>query len=388
MNYSFDEIIDREGTSCVKWDLRDKIFGTSDVLPMWVADMDFKTPEFISEAIIQRAQHAVYGYTYRTAGYYSSIINWMQSHHEWTIERDWILFSPGVVPVLYMATLAFTNPGDKVLIQTPVYPPFYDAVLKNNRQLVFNPLILNGNQYEVDFNDLDQKLAGTKMMILSNPHNPVGRVWTKDELLEIGRLCLKHQVLLISDEIHCDLVFSAYKHIPTASLSPEIAANTITCLAPSKTFNTAGLSTSNVVVSNPLLRSKLNGIIQSVHVDSGNIFGAIASEAAYTHGDEWHKRLIEYLEGNLNLVRTFLKERLPEIKLTEPEATYLLWLDFRELGISQSELVKLLIDKARLGLNDGTDFGIEGTGFMRLNIGCPKSLLIEGLERLENALKK
>ena len=388
MNYSFDEIIDREGTSCVKWDLRDKVFGNSDVLPMWVADMDFKTPEFISEAIIHRAQHAVYGYTYRTEGYYSSIINWMRSHHGWAIERDWILFSPGVVPVLFMATLAFTNPGDTVLIQTPVYPPFYDAVLKNNRQLVFNPLIQNGNRYEIDFKDLDLKLEGTKMMILSNPHNPVGRVWTKDELLEIGRLCLKHNVLLISDEIHCDLVFSAYKHIPTASLSPEIAAITITCLASSKTFNTAGLSTSNVVASNPILRSKLNGIIQSVHVDSGNIFGAIASEAAYTHGEEWHNRLIEYLESNVNLVRSFLKERLPEIKFIEPEATYLLWLDFRELNISQPELVKLLISKARLGLNDGTDFGIEGTGFMRLNIGCPKSLLIEGLQRLDNALKK
>jgi len=388
MNYSFDEIIDREGTSCVKWDLRDKVFGSSDVLPMWVADMDFKTPGFISDAIIQRAQHAVYGYTYRSEGYYSSIINWMQSHHGWAIERDWILFSPGVVPVLYMATLAFTNPGDTVLIQTPVYPPFYDAVLKNNRQLVFNPLIQNGNRYEIDFKDLDQKLAGSKMMFLSNPHNPVGRVWTKDELLEIGRLCLKHNVLLISDEIHCDLVFSAYKHIPTAGLSPEIAANTLTCLASSKTFNTAGLSTSNVVVSNPILKSKLSGIIQSVHIDAGNIFGAIASEAAYTFGEEWHKKLIEYLEGNVNLVRSFLKERLPEIKLIEPEATYLLWLDFRELGISQPELVKMLIGKARLGLNDGTDFGIEGTGFMRLNIGCPKSLLIEGLQRLENALKK
>ena len=388
MKYSFDEIIDREGTACVKWDLRDKVFGTSDVLPMWVADMDFKTPGFISEAIIQRAQHAVYGYSYRTKGYYTSLINWMQSHHGWAIERDWILFSPGVVPVLFMTTLAFTNPGDKVLIQTPVYPPFYDAVIKNNRQLVFNPLIQIGNRYEIDFNDLDLKLAGTKMMFLSSPHNPVGRVWTKDELLEIGRLCLKHHVLLISDEIHCDLVFNAYKHIPTAGLSPEIAENTLTCLASSKTFNTAGLSTSNVVVSNPILRSKLDGIIQSVHIDAGNLFGAIASEAAYAHGNEWHKQLIEYLEGNVDLVRSFLKEKLPEVKLIEPEATYLLWLDFRELGLTQPELVKLMIGKARLGLNDGAAFGSEGTGFMRLNIGCPKSILLEGLQRLENALKK
>ena len=387
MKYSFDEIIEREGTACVKWDLRDKVFGTSDVLPMWVADMDFKTPGFISDAIVQRAQHAVYGYSYRTEGYYTSIINWMQCHHGWAIKKDWILFSPGVVPVLFMATLAFTNPGDKVLIQTPVYPPFYDAVTKNGRQLVFNPLKQVGNRYEIDFEDLDQKLAGTKMMFLSNPHNPVGRVWTKDELLEIGRLCLKHHVILISDEIHCDLVFNAYKHIPAAGLSPEIAENTITCLASSKTFNTAGLSTSNVVISNPLLRSKLEGIIQSVHVDSGNLFGSIASEAAYTHGSEWHQQLIDYLEGNVNLVRTFLKDRLPEIKLIEPEATYLLWLDFRALGLSQPELVKLIIDKARLGLNDGTAFGIEGTGFMRLNIGCPKSQLLEGLERLEKALK-
>jgi cystathionine beta-lyase len=388
MKYSFDEIIDREDTACVKWDLRDKVFGTSDVLPMWVADMDFKTPGFISEAIIQRAQHAVYGYSYRTEGYYTSIINWMQSHHGWTIERDWILFSPGVVPVLFMTTLAYTNPRDKVLIQTPVYPPFYDAVTKNNRQLVFNPLKQVGNRYEIDFNDLDQKLVGTKIMFLSNPHNPVGRVLTKDELLEIGRLCLKHHVILISDEIHCDLVFNAYKHIPAADLSPEIADITVTCLASSKTFNTAGLSTSSVVISNPILRSKLEGIIQSVHVDSGNLFGSIASEAAYTHGHEWHKQLIDYLEGNVNLVRSFLKDKLPEVKLIEPEATYLLWLDFRELGLSQPELVKLMISKARLGLNDGTAFGCEGIGFMRLNIGCPRSMLLEGLERLEHALRK
>jgi cystathionine beta-lyase len=388
MDYSFDEIIDREGTACVKWDLRNKVFGNAEVLPMWVADMDFKTPGFITDAIIQRASHPVYGYSFRTEGYYESIINWMQTHHDWTIERDWIMFSPGVVPLLFMATLAFTLPGEKVLIQTPVYPPFYDAVLNNNRKLVFNPLILKGNRYEIDFEDLDLKLVGTKMMIISNPHNPVGRVWTKDELLEIGRLCLKHKVLLISDEIHCDLVFNAFKHIPMASLSPEIAANTITCLASSKTFNTAGLSTSHVVITNPELRSTLNKTIQSVHVDSGNLFGSVASEAAYTHGDEWHQQLIDYLEQNVNLVRSFLSDKLPAIKLIEPEATYLLWLDFRQLGLPQPELVKLLIDKAGLGLNDGTAFGIEGIGFMRINVGCPRSMLHDGLQRLANAFTK
>ena len=388
MNYSFDEIIDRGGTACVKWDLRDKVFGNPDVLPMWVADMDFKTPDFITNAVIQRASHPVYGYSYRTEGYYTSIINWMKSHHGWTIERDWISFSPGVVPVLYMATLAFTEPGDKVLIQTPVYPPFFDAVQKNNRQLVFNPLILKNNRYEIDFEDLDQKLPEVKMMIISNPHNPVGRVWTKDELLEIGRLCLKHKVLLISDEIHCDLVFNAYKHIPTASLSPAISDNTITCIASSKTFNTAGLSTSNVVTSNKVLQEKLDKVIQSVHIDSGNLFGSIASEAAYTHGEEWHKLLIGYLESSVNVIRTFLTEKLPAIKLIEPEGTYLLWLDFREVGMSQPDLVSFLIHKARLGLNDGTAFGTDGTGFMRINIGCPKSMLLEGLHRLEAALNK
>lgn len=386
MNYSFDEIIDREGTACVKWDLRENVFGKADVLPMWVADMDFKTPGFITDAVIQRANHAVYGYSFRTDGYYTSIINWMQTHHDWTIERDWIVHTPGVVPLLYMATLAFTEPGDKILIQTPVYPPFFDAVQKNNRQLIFNPLILKGNRYEIDFTDLDLKLAECKMMIISNPHNPVSRVWTKDELLEIGRLCLKHNVLLISDEIHCDLVLSAYKHIPTASLSPEIANNTLTCLASSKTFNTAGLSTSNVVVSNPILRARLDKTIQSVHIDSGNLFGAVASEAAYTHGSEWHKQLIAYLEGNVELIRSFLSEKLPDIKLIEPEATYLLWLDFRALGLAQPDLVNMLIHKAGLGLNDGTAFGTDGIGFMRINIGCPRSMLLEGLQRLEKAI--
>ena len=388
MEYSFDEIIEREGTACVKWDLRDKVFGNPDVLPMWVADMDFKTPGFITDAVITRAKHAVYGYSFREDGYYTSVINWMQSHHGWAIEQDWIVHTPGVVPLLYMATLAFTNPGDSVLIQTPVYPPFFDAVIKNDRKLVFNPLILKGNRYEIDFEDLDLKLALCKMMILSNPHNPVSRVWTKDELLEIGRLCLKHNVLLISDEIHCDLVFSNYKHIPTASLSPEIANNTLTCLASSKTFNTAGLSTSNVVVSNPELRAILDKTIQSVHIDAGNLFGAVASEAAYTHGEEWHRQLIAYLEGNVELVRSFLSEKLPDIKLIEPEATYLLWLDFRALGLSQPDLVNLLIHKAGLGLNDGTAFGTDGTGFMRINIGCPRSMLLDGLQRLEKALTK
>jgi cystathionine beta-lyase len=388
MNYSFDEIIDREGTACVKWDLRKQIFGNADVLPMWVADMDFKTPPFITEAIIKRASHAVYGYTYRTEGYYNSIINWMERHHGWKIERKSILFSPGVVPVLFMATLAFTKPGDKILIQPPVYPPFFDAVINNNRQLVYNPLMQVEDRFVIDFEDLDKKLPGTKLMILSNPHNPIGRVWTEMELKKIGDLCIKHKVILISDEIHCDLVLPGYKHICTANLSPEIAANTITCIASSKTFNTAGLSTSSVIISNPEIRAKLDAVIQSVHVDSGNFFGAIASEAAYEHGDEWHAKLIEYLAKNVAVVRSFLKDRLPEIKLNAHEATYLLWLDFRALGLSQPQLVDLITNKAMLGLNDGTAFGVEGTGFMRLNVGCPRTMLLDGLSRLEKALRE
>jgi len=388
MNYSFDEIIDREGTACVKWDLRKQIFGNADVLPMWVADMDFKTPSFITEAIIKRASHAVYGYTYRTEGYYNSIINWMERHHGWKIERKSILFSPGVVPVLFMATLAFTKPGDKILIQPPVYPPFFDAVINNNRQLVYNPLMQVEDRFVIDFEDLDKKLPGTKLMILSNPHNPIGRVWTEMELKKIGDLCIKHKVILISDEIHCDLVLPGYKHICTANLSPEIAANTITCIASSKTFNTAGLSTSSVIISNPEIRAKLDAVIQSVHVDSGNFFGAIASEAAYEHGDEWHAKLIEYLAKNVAVVRSFLKDRLPEIKLNAHEATYLLWLDFRALGLSQPQLVDLITNKAMLGLNDGTAFGVEGTGFMRLNVGCPRTMLLDGLSRLEKALRE
>jgi cystathionine beta-lyase len=388
MNYSFDEIIDREGTACVKWDLRKQVFGNADVLPMWVADMDFKTPDFITEAIIKRASHAVYGYTYRTDGYYNSIINWMYKHHGWKIERDWILFSPGVVPVLYMATLAFTEPGDKILIQPPVYPPFHEAVIRNNRQLVYNPLLQVGNRFEIDFEDLDKKLPGTKIMILSNPHNPIGRVWKEVELKKIGELCIKHHVILISDEIHCDLVLPGHKHICTANLSPEIAANTITCLASSKTFNTAGLSTSSVVIPNSEIRAKLNAVIQSAHVDAGNFFGAIASEAAYNHGEEWHKRLIQYLDDNVKLVQNFLTDHLPEIKLNEHEATYLLWLDFRALGLPQPQLVDLITNKALLGLNDGTEFGVEGTGFMRLNVGCPRAMLLDGLTRLEKAIRK
>jgi cystathionine beta-lyase len=389
MKYNFDEIIDRTGTSCVKWDLTEKFFGGKDILPMWVADMDFKTPDFITRAVKNRANHEIYGYTIRSDSYYHSFIRWVKKLHNWKVEKDWVLFSPGIVPAVNIAVMAFTKPGDKVIVQPPVYFPFFSAVRDNGRQLVYNQLKLESGRYNMDFDDLRKKIDNrTKMIIISNPHNPGGSVWTRDELTELTEICLEKKVLIISDEIHSDLVLPHYKHTVLADISEEFAKHTVTMMAPSKTFNLAGMATSSVIISDPDLRDTFNTMLERVHIGMGNIFGAVASEAAYTHGAAWRKQLLDYVQKNIDYVERFLQGNIPLVKIIKPESTYMIWLDFRELKLSDDELKNFIIHEAKLGFNDGPVFGPGGEGFQRMNVACPKALVEEAMQRLAKAINE
>ncbi len=389
MNYNFDEIIDRSNTACVKYDLRDLIFGRSDVVPLWVADMDFRTPNFIIDALKKRLEHEILGYSIRTESYYNAFAGWLKRRHNWEIKQDWVAFSPGIVPALNMAVLAFTQPGDRIIVQPPVYFPFFDAVSRHGRNLVYNELILENGRYHMDYNDLEKScIEGATMLILSNPHNPGGNAWSEDELRRMAEICLKYNVLVVSDEIHCDLVNKGYKHTVLASLSPEIADFTLTMMAPSKTFNLAGLATASVIISNPGLMRKYTEVLDALHIGSGNIFGNAASEAAYLHGDEWLGQLLEYIQGNIGYLEEFIELNLPVLRMIKPEATYMVWLDFSLAGMNDEELKKFLIEKAGLGLNEGTMFGPGGSGFMRMNLACPRKTLGHALDRLKSAFSE
>ncbi len=388
MKYNFDKSIDRLGTSSVKWDYLNRVFGNSDVLPMWVADMDFEVPQPVIDAVVKRAQHGIYGYTEKPDSFYSSIASWLEKRHGWHISKDWISVCPGVVPAISLSVLSFTEPGDKVLVQTPVYYPFFSSIESNDRIIVNNQLKQENGKYFIDFEDLESKLGrGVTAMILCSPHNPVGRVWSREELGKVGELCLKHNVLLISDEIHSDLVYAGNLHIPIASISEELAQRTVTCIAPSKTFNIAGLATSIAIMQNEDLRKKFNDTIKCLGIEMSNLFGITALEAAYTNGYEWLDQLLAYLEGNVDLLMDYFESNIPGIKVSRPEGTYLIWLDCRELGMNQKDLVSFFINKAHVGLNDGAVFGAGGEGFMRMNIACPRSLLAETLNRIEQAVK-
>jgi cystathionine beta-lyase len=388
MKYNFDEVLHREGTGCIKYDARKAYFGTDNLIPLWVADMDFRSPGFISEAIRERTKHGVFGYFLKPESYYQAIIDWMSIRHAWIIPKDWILFAPGVVPALNMAVLAYTQPGDKIIIQPPVYFPFFTAIKNHDREISNNPLKEKDGTYSMDFEQLESIIdEKTKMFILCSPHNPVGRVWRREELLTLAEICLKHDILILSDEIHADLTFNGFKHIATASLSEAIAERTVSFIAPSKTFNLAGLATSNLIIPNKDLRDQYTKLMDNLHVASGNIFGVLATEVGYRYGLEWLNQLMEYLQTNLDFLTEFIRDKLPQIKVIRPEATYLVWLDFRALGLSQKELKEFLSEKVGLGLNDGTTFGSGGEGYMRINIACRKSLLIEALDKLYRALE-
>jgi len=388
MTYNFDEPVDRQGTSCVKYDSRKDVFGTDSVIPMWVADMDFKSPPFVIEALRQRLDHEILGYTIRREEYFSSLRKWVERRHSWEINEDWISFSPGIVPALNICTLAYTDRGDGIIIQPPVYFPFYNAVTDHGRRLVYNQLIENDGKWEIDFGKLKKKASeGARMLFLCNPHNPVGRSWTKHEMETIAGICADNNILIISDEIHSDLVLPPYRHTPLACLSPDIADITLTCMAPSKTFNLAGLSTSSMIISNPELKKKFDSIIESLHISGGNIFGTEASIAAYTHGDEWLDSMLDYININVEyVVKELQKTKL--IRPVPPEATYMIWLDCREMGMDTGELNKFFIYKAGVGMSKGTVFGPGGEGFMRMNIACPLDTLKRAIDNIKNALLK
>lgn len=381
--YNFDEIIERENTDCVKYDLRDVFFGNKDVIPMWVADMDFKTPDFIIEALRKRLDHEILGYSIKSEAYFQSIVDWYQNRHHWSIKKEWIQFSPGVVPALGMIVETYTEIGDECIVQTPVYFPFFSSIEGNSRKLIFNPLQLRNGRYKMDFEDLKQKITDkTKMLFLCNPHNPGGSVWKKEELQELAQICLKNNILVLADEIHCDLVYEPNKYIPFASLSEDVANITITTNAPSKTFNMAGLSTSSVIIANKELRVKFQRRLDVTHLYIGNLFGNVALEAAYKYGENWLNQLLTYLKDNIDFAINFIEKNIPQIKPIAPEATYLLWLDCRQLAPDSKSLKQLMIDKAGVGLNDGATFGKDGAGFMRMNVACPRSILERALVQM------
>ncbi len=388
MTYNFDEPVSREGSSCVKYDARKNVFGTDKVIPMWVADMDFECPPVIIKALRKRLDHEILGYTVRREQYFSSLSEWLKRRHSWHIKNDWISFSPGVVPALNVCTLAYTEPGDKIIVQPPVYFPFFTAVTDHKRKLVYNQLMEENGIWKIDFDDLEKKAAGgARMLFLCNPHNPVGRAWTGSELEKLADICLRHEVLILSDEIHSDLVLPGYKHIPLASLSQDIAASTITCMAPSKTFNIAGLSTSSVIISNSGLKEKFDTAIQSLHITGGNIFGTEASIAAYTSGDEWLDEMLEYVKVNIDYVLDRFKNN-KFIRPVPPEATYMIWLDCRSMGMSPEELNNFFVNEAGVGMNEGSVFGPGGEGYMRMNLACPHDTVKKVVDNIENALLK
>ena len=380
--FDFDKIINREYTASVKYDLRQQYFGNAGVLPMWVADMDFETPEFIRNAVIERARHPIYGYSIRPDAYYRSITEWLERRWRWKVQKDWILYSPGIVPAINFTVQTFTEPGDGVIVQPPVYFPFFNAIKNNGRKQISNPLVQKDGRYSIDFEGLEEKAKEAKLLLLSSPHNPVGRCWQKDELEQLAQICIRNNVLILSDEIHGDLILPGFKHTPTASLSEEIAANTITCIAPSKTFNLAGLATSSVIISNKELRRKFANALERIHITNGNIFGTVASMAGYNHGDVWLDELMQYIQNNFEFLKESIDENFEKLDITPLEATYLAWIDFRKTGLKDKEIKDKLIGEAGLGLSHGPLFGSGGEGFQRMNLAAPLSVIEEAVERL------
>ena len=383
----FDKVIERRKTNSAKWDGVLKLFGDEEVLPMWVADMDFKSPPPIIEALKKRAEEGIYGYPLRPPSYYDAFIEWIRRHHNWHIQKEWLTFSPGVVTGLSVMILALSQPGDGVLVQPPVYYPFFELIEGNGRRVVNNPLILKEGRYMMDFQDLEKRADDNiKLMIFCNPANPVGRVWEKEDIQRVGEFCLNNNIILISDEIHSDIVYPQFKHVPAATLSEELALNTITCMAPSKTFNLAGLQSSVIIIQDADLRKRYNQLLKNIHIDMDNVFSMVAFESAYKFGQDWLNEFLRYLKENLEFTTKYFKEKIPQIKVIKPEATYLVWLDCRHLGFNNQELKDFMIKKAKVGLDDGPIFGQGGEGFQRLNIACPRKILEQGLRRIEKAV--
>ncbi|MCG3226330.1 MAG: pyridoxal phosphate-dependent aminotransferase [Candidatus Heimdallarchaeota archaeon] len=393
MKYDFDRVIDRTNTHSVKWDkhVLKEFFGTEDVLPAWVADMDFQCPEPVIDAVKKKAAEQIYGYSWHgTPEFYGSILGWMKRRHNCDVEKDWIVFSPGVMPAVNVMIRTFTNPGDKIIVQSPVYYPFFSAVQNNGRQMLNNQLKYENKKYTFDFESFEEQAKDprTKMFVLCSPHNPVGRVWTEAELKKLGDICLENDVLVVSDEIHHDLILSGYKHTVFSNLGEEYMDRSIVCSAPSKSFNMAGLQISNVVISNKKMREEFqHSIVGKNSLMIPNAFGIVALMAAYSEGDEWLNQVMEYIEDNFRFVKNFLEDKLPDIDMVKPEGTYLAWLDFSSLGMNDEDRKEFLLRKAKVALDNGAMFGSGGEGFERLNVACPRTILEEIMNWIYRAIK-
>lgn len=386
MSFNFDQEINRRHTASVKYDGLTTQFGRDDVIPLWVADMDFAAPEAVTRALIQRAAHPVYGYSIQPPGLSETLVAWLKKRHGWMIKTEEVILCPGVVMALHATVLATTQPGDGVIVQTPVYPPFYSCVTITGRKLFKNPLKLAAGRYTMDLEQLEQCAAqGARLLLLCSPHNPVGRVWTREELEQVLVITRRYDMTVLADEIHSDLIYPGIKHIPLATLA-QPQDQLITAVAPSKTFNIPGLGLSALIAQNPQHRQALRQVFEQLHVQANNPFSMAAFEAAYREGEPWLNSLLQYLEGTRHQVRDFIAAHLPQIKLTEPEGTYLLWLDCRALNLSDEALQQFLVEKAGVGLSPGINFGSDGSGFMRMNIGAPRKTIMRALEQIRQAL--
>lgn len=388
--YNFDKIIDRKGSGALKFDALEERYGDAGLLPMWVADMDFETPEFITEALRRRLDHSLFGYTIEPSDYWPTVIRWIADHHDWQIEREWITYIPGIVKGIGMVINVFVKEDEKVIIQPPVYHPFRLTPEGNHREVVYNPLIENPDgSYSMDFDNLE-KVADEKcrLLILSNPHNPAGITWDRPTLQRLAEFCHRHNILVISDEIHCDMALWDNRHIPFASVSPEAAECSITFGAPSKTFNIAGIVSSYAIVPNPRIRERFFGWLTANEFNEPTLFAPIATIAAFSKGEEWRREMLRYIESNIDFVISYCEEHIPQIKPLRPQASFLIWLDCRGLGLDHDRLIDLFVRKARLALNDGEMFGPEGKGFMRLNVASPRAVVREALDRLKDAVSE
>ena len=386
MTYNFDELIDRRHTGSVKWDGMKNAFGRDDLTAMWVADMDFRTPPFVMDALRQRLEHEVLGYAMPCEGWDTTICHWLQKRHQWEVRPDWLTFVPGIVRGQAFALLCFTNPGDRVLVMTPVYHPFFLVTERLKREAVRSPLDLRDGHYHIDFDRLRHDLQGCKALVLCNPHNPGGRVWTVDELRRIAELCQESGTLVISDEIHADLTLPPYKQHPFATVNPAAASNSVTFMAPSKTFNMPGVQSSFAIVPDDTLRARFQQFMEAGEFCEGHLFAYIGCKAAFEHGEEWLNQLLAYIQGNIDFTESYLRQHIPAIGMIRPQASFLVFLDCRQLGLEQEALERLFADKARLALNTGTTFGEPGRGFMRLNVGCPRAALKQALDQLAEAV--
>ncbi len=388
MKYDFDKVIDRRGTGAIKTDVLKEVYGREDLIPLWVADMDFETPGFITDALRERLGHSLFGYTAQPADYWPTVKKWISDHHGWEVECGWMTFIPGIVKGIGMVINALLEKDDKVIIQPPVYHPFRLIPQKNGRELVFNPLHENKDgSYSMDFENLAAVCDDRcKLLILSNPHNPAGIVWPRETLVKLASFCHEHGIIVISDEIHCDMAMFGNKHIPFASVSPEAAACSITFGSPSKTFNIAGIVSSYAIVPDKELRGKFFGWLEASELDAAPMFSPIATIAAFRHGEEWRQQMLEYVEGNIEFIEEYCRKYIPQIRPLRPQASFLVWLDCRKLEMSHDELINLFIEKAELALNDGEMFNPGGEGFMRLNVGTSRTVLAKAMEQLKNAI--